>query len=121
MPRRRLHRILRLLAARDVFAVETDGYVHNAASRLLRSDHPQSLRSFARMMGMPVIWDGFTELHKRATSGGPARDWEALLEYFAAHPESESVQSGDGREIGRRRECVSASLPTGPTLAARTA
>ena len=49
-----LGRMLRLVAAHGVFASKPEGYVHTAASRMLRSDHPQSLRSFARMIGMPV-------------------------------------------------------------------
>jgi DNA-binding IclR family transcriptional regulator len=49
-----LHRMLRLLAAHGVFAQATDGYAHTEASALLRTDHPQSMRAFARMMGMPI-------------------------------------------------------------------
>ena len=82
-----LNRILRLLAANGVFATEREGYVHNAASRLLRSDHPKSLRSLARMMGMPVIWNGFTQLKEAATTGAPALGWSELVDYFSDHPE----------------------------------
>src|SRR5690242_11682850 len=45
-----LDRVLRLLAAHSVFALEPTGYVHTDASLVLRSDHPQSMRAFARMM-----------------------------------------------------------------------
>jgi hypothetical protein len=82
-----LNRILRLLAAHDVFALDAAGYTHTAASRLLRSDHPQSLRSLARMMGMPVVWNGFTQLGAAAKSGMPALSWAGLVEYFSDHPE----------------------------------
>jgi DNA-binding IclR family transcriptional regulator len=44
-----LHRMLRLLSAHGVFALEGNCYAHTPASRLLRSDHPGSLRSFARI------------------------------------------------------------------------
>ena len=74
-----LNRILRLLAAHDVFAFGPRGYAHTEASRLLKSDHPQSLRSLGRMIGMPVIWNGFTELGEVARSGVPALDWAGLL------------------------------------------
>src|SRR5262249_9073329 len=57
-----LNRMLRLLAAHDVFAHEGEGYRHTQASEMLRTDHPQSMRSFARMIGMPVIWNSYTEL-----------------------------------------------------------
>jgi hypothetical protein len=82
-----LNRILKLLAAHDVFALDPAGYTHTPASRLLRSDHPQSLRSLARMMGMPVIWNGFTELGTAARTGMPALNWAGLVEYFSDHPD----------------------------------
>ena len=43
-----LRRMLRLLAAHDVFTQEGDLYRHTSVSELLRSDHPHSMRSFAR-------------------------------------------------------------------------
>lgn len=86
-----LHRILRLLAGHGVFACGPDGYSHTDASRLLRSDHPQSLRSFGRMLGMPVVWNGFTELGAVARSGVPALDWAGLLDYFGRHPDEAAL------------------------------
>ena len=80
-------RILRLLAAHGVFTAEPTGYAHNAASELLRSDHPQSLRSYVRMTGMPAFWNRFTELDVAAKTGRPSVDWRALLAYFERHPE----------------------------------
>ncbi len=86
-----LGRVLRLLAGHGVFASGTDGYVHTEVSRLLRSDHPQSLRAFARMIGMPAIWRGFTDLPHAAKTGTPATDWAGLVAYFARHPEEASL------------------------------
>ena len=86
-----LGRMLRLLAAHGVFACEPQGYVHTPASRLLRSDHPQSLRSFARMIGTPVIWRGFTGLAHAAGTGKPATDWTDVIAYFAEHPAEASL------------------------------
>jgi len=86
-----LGRMLRLLVAHGVFACEPQGYVHTPTSRLLRSDHPQSLRSFARMIGMPVIWRGFTELAHAARTGRPATDWTDVITYFADHPGEASL------------------------------
>src|SRR5437879_13162209 len=40
-----LARALRLLSAYGIFEPRNDGYVHTSASRLLRTDHPQSMRS----------------------------------------------------------------------------
>jgi O-methyltransferase domain len=81
-----LARMLRLLAAHGVFAPGSSGYSHTDASRLLRSDHPQSLRSFARMIGMPVIWEGFTDLDCAARRGRPAKEMADHVAYFASHP-----------------------------------
>ena len=86
-----LNRILRLLAAQGVFAFERHGYVQTEASRLLRTDHRQSMRSFVRMMGMPFIWQRFTELGQTAITGKPTVDWAGLLAYFEEHPEEARV------------------------------
>ena len=86
-----LYRMLRLLSAHGVFAQDGDRYLHTSASRLLRSDHPYSLRAYARMIGMPVIWDGFTHLDAPARTGKPALDWAGLVHYFAEHPEEANL------------------------------
>lgn len=51
-----LNRSLRLLAAHGVFEKRDGTYVHSPASRLLRADHPQSMRSWVAMQGLPVLW-----------------------------------------------------------------
>ena len=51
-----LDRMLRLLAAHGIFVRMADGrYTHSAASRLLKTDEPGSLRSYVRMAGMPAF------------------------------------------------------------------
>jgi O-methyltransferase domain len=80
-----LSRMLRLLAAHGVFAGTSEAYTHTPASRLLRSDHPQSMRGLARTLGMPSLWDGLTELAVAAKTGKPARDWASLVAYYADH------------------------------------
>ena len=57
-----LDRVLRLLAAHGVFSHASGGYQHSAASRLLRDDHPMSMRAFPQMMGLPVVLKSFDEL-----------------------------------------------------------
>src|SRR5664279_909594 len=64
-----LDRVLRLLSAHGIFERRPDGYRHTPSSRLLRSDHPQSLRPFARMMGLPVIWGSLTALEHSVRTG----------------------------------------------------
>ena len=86
-----LRRILRLLAAHGVFEERADGYAHNAASRLLRSDHPESMGSYVRMGGMPAFWGPYTELEKTVQTGLPSRDWRALLDYFEEHRDEAEI------------------------------
>ena len=87
-----LDRMLRLLAGHGIFVRTADGrYTHSAASRLLRTDEPGSLRSYARMAGMPAFWDRFTELGRTAREGQGRHDMARLVEYYAAHPEEASI------------------------------
>ena len=48
-----LYRALRLLAAYGIFKLSDGAWTHTPASLLLRSDHPQSMRSFVRMFEIP--------------------------------------------------------------------
>ena len=50
-----LDRVLRLLATHGVFSDVGGAYEHTEPSRLLRSDHPQSMRAFAQMMALPLF------------------------------------------------------------------
>ena|SRR5262245_4696428 len=86
-----LNRMLRLLAAHGVFAHEGEGYRHTPTSELLRTNHPHSMRSPARMMGMPAIWNSFTELAHAARTGKPVFDFAGFMTYFAANPEESSL------------------------------
>src|SRR6266849_8209489 len=52
-------RALRLLSAHGIVEPCNDGYVHTPGSLLLRTDHPQSMRSLVRMVGGPIFWKGF--------------------------------------------------------------
>jgi hypothetical protein len=38
------------------------------------------------MMGMPVVWNDFTELGMVARSGMPALNWTGLVQYLSDHP-----------------------------------
>ena len=67
-----LSRVLRLLAAHGVFEVEGDTVRHSPASRLLRTDHPQSMRAFAQMFGLPVFWATFEAMGHSVRTGNPA-------------------------------------------------
>ena len=89
-----LHRVLRVLEAHGVFVSRERLWSHSPASELLRGDHPTSLRPSARMIGLPVTWDCFTQLEQTVRTGRAASfltDAGGVFGYLAAHPEQLSV------------------------------
>ncbi|HYI14213.1 MAG TPA: methyltransferase [Thermomicrobiales bacterium] len=91
-----LGRVLRLLAANGVFVSEGDTFHHSPTSRLLRADHPQSLRAFVRMLGLPINWSIYGELEYAVRTGLPAVNQvypDGLWAYYAQHPEAGQVFS----------------------------
>ncbi len=67
-----LDRLLRLLEIHGLFTCdETGRWDHTDPSRWLRSDHPMSLRPFARMTGLPLSWGSFTALDHTLRTGEP--------------------------------------------------
>ena len=54
-----LARTRRVLSAEGIFEARNGGWGHTPTSRLLRSDHPQSMRLFVRTIGLSVYWRGF--------------------------------------------------------------
>jgi hypothetical protein len=85
-----LARVLRALAAQGVFEEAAGGFRHTAASRLLRTDHPQSVRAFVGMMGMAVHWEAYGKLEHSVRTGESAMDCitpGGTFRYFASHPE----------------------------------
>lgn len=86
-----LDRVLRLLVTCGVFAKNENGYAHTPASRLLRADHPRSLRAYVRMTGMPPMWSSFADLAEVVRTGKPRSDWADLIEYFKSHAEDSAL------------------------------
>lgn len=64
-----LGRVLRLLSTSGVFESQGDEVRHSPASRLLRSDHPQSMRALARMFGLPMNWAVYGALEHTVRTG----------------------------------------------------
>ena len=89
-----LGRVLRLHAAHGVFEIQGDAVRHSPASRLLRSDHPQSMHAFAQMFGLPVFWATFEAMEHSVRTGKPATAEvfpEGFWAYLAEHPEAGRV------------------------------
>ena len=100
-----LNRVLRLLSAHGVFSLVSGGYQHSAASRLLRSDHPMSMRAFPQMMGLPVVLRSFDELAYSVRTGRPAiemSDPDGLWGYLMGAPTEAAVfdRAMTGRAAG---------------------
>lgn len=90
-----LLRILRLLSAHGVFRVDHNNRVsHSSASRMLRSDHPQSVLSLVKMFGLPINWQVYEHLDHSLKSGMPATEKVVpggLWTYYASHAEENSI------------------------------
>ncbi|WP_162601746.1 methyltransferase [Occallatibacter savannae] len=88
-----LDRLLRLVASHGVFDRRDDKYVHNVLSRALRADHPQSMRAYVQLVGLPVFWQSWGALEQVVRTGKPAVD--DIFGYFKAHPqELETFDAG---------------------------
>jgi len=92
-----LGRVLRLLAANGVFESRGGKFSHSPASRLLRSDHPQNVRSLVRMFGLPINWSGYGALDHTVRTGRPALEKilpDGFWAYFAERPEESAIFNG---------------------------
>jgi hypothetical protein len=69
-----LDRLLAFLAACELLGRTSDGrYRNNAASDVLRSDHPESVRDWVRFMGAAWQWEIWNHLRHALTTGGSAQ------------------------------------------------
>jgi hypothetical protein len=89
-----LNRVLRLLETYGLFAHRSGGYAHTEASRLLRADHPRSMRAFPRMMGLPLFTSSFDRLDHSLRTGAPALELLApngMWAYLREHPHESEI------------------------------
>jgi C-methyltransferase len=89
-----LDRVLSLLSAHGLFARHGRRYVHTPASRLLRSDHPKSMRAFPRMNGLPFVWHAFSNLEHSVRTGVPVIETTTpggLWAYLQDHPDEARI------------------------------
>lgn len=85
-----LARMLRLLAMHGLFEETGSGWRHTPASALLRSDHPQSMRAFAAMMGDPTNWNSLAVLDHSLKTGRTAAEKvfpDGVWAYYAQNPD----------------------------------
>lgn len=89
-----LARALRLISAYGIFEARNDGYVHTPASRLLRTDHPHSMRSFVRWIGAPINWKSVELLGHSMRTGEPAAEQVTpggTWAYLVQNPETSRI------------------------------
>ena len=89
-----LERMLRLLATAGIFEERGRGWAHTELSRLLRSDHPQSMRAYPRMIGNHLNWSAAGDLEHTARTGNTAVERLApkgTWSYYREHPEEARI------------------------------
>lgn len=89
-----LGRVLRLLALYGIFDYQGQVVGHTEMSRMLRQDHPQSLRALVRMFGLTGFWAAVGELGSAVRTGEPSADRAlpgGFWAYLAQNPEASRV------------------------------
>jgi len=107
-----LYRVLRLLASFGIFEWRDGAWHHTEGSRLLRFDHPGSLRDYVIMIGLPIFWDAFANLEHSLRTGEPAfkkLHSEGVFAYLAKHPEESRIF--DAAMTSKSHRDVAAILP----------
>jgi hypothetical protein len=90
-----LGRFLRALTSLGIFSEDTTGrYRQTALSDTLRSDHPESIRPSAMMLGAHFVWKPSGALEETVRTGQPSfeRVYGApFFEYLAGHSDDAAV------------------------------
>ena len=107
-----LYRVLRLLDSLGIFEWRNGTWNHTEASRFLRSDHPESLRDYVRMLGLPVFWSALEDLEHSLRTGECAfakRHPEGVFAYLAKHPDESRIF--DSAMTSKSHRDIAAILP----------
>ena len=107
-----LYRVLRLLASLGIFEWRNGTWNHTESSRFLRTNHPESLRDYVRMLGLPVFWSAFEDLEHSLRTGECAfanRHPEGVFGYLAKHPEQSRIF--DSAMTSKSHRDIAAILP----------
>ena len=107
-----LTRLFRHLVTLGLFWVDGDQVAHNAASLLLRSDHPLGLLETAQLMALPIMWDSVRYLEDAVRTGRPGtlfHDERGFFGYLADHPDESAVYDRGMTSMTMRR--IAAQVP----------
>ena len=113
-----LARVLRALASVGVFEADARGrYRMTPLAEALRSDHPESLRDFARMMIADYNWHAWGDLLASVRDGQPAFDrvhGMPFFDFLGRHPEKERVFAASMASIsGAENPAIARAYPFG--------
>jgi SAM-dependent methyltransferase len=90
-----LHRLLRALASRGLFALHDDGrFALTPMAELLRNGGDGSLRDLTMHWGRPAVWEPWGDLLHSVRTGEAAFEYRHgvdLWAYLAAHPEDSAA------------------------------
>ena len=89
-----LYRVLRVLASHGIFEARNGAWAHTEMSRLLRADHPTSMRDYIRMIGMPVCWRAWEHIEysvRTGDTGFSKIDPRGVFPYLSEHPGESSI------------------------------
>lgn len=101
-----LARALRLLSAHGVFELHRGRFRHTAASRLLREDHPESMRPLVRLFGLPLCWDAYGVLGHSLRTGRPSTELlqpQGLEGWLGHAPEAANILEAAKSAYARRQ------------------
>ena len=88
-------RLLRALTSLGIFAEDTTGgFRQTALSDTLRSDHPESIRPFAMMLGAHFVWEPSGALEQAIRTGQSSFErlyGAPFFDYMAGHPDDAAV------------------------------
>jgi O-methyltransferase domain len=98
-----LHRILRAAATEDVVRLDRDGrFSLSRLGKVLRSDHPRTMRPWTRYIASRSCTEAWAELTPSLRTGeGAFRrvHGKSVWEWFAEHPEEERVFAATMRRM----------------------
>ena len=93
-----LGRVLRALTSLGIFVEDSEGrYRQTALSDTLRSDHPESMRPFAMMLGSHFVWTPSGALEETVRTGQPVFEriyGVPFFDHLARHSDDAAVFNG---------------------------
>jgi len=100
-----LARLLRALAQHGIFAESSAGHVHTATSRLLREDHPNSLKFYVLWVTEPWTWELWPQLDEAVRRGQGGFEERYGADFFTylhkAWPQSAGVFNKAQTELSK--------------------